>query len=219
MNYRLAVLTHGRMSTLDETIDSFRANVTPAPAGTFIYADGIWTSLQREWTLRRQDGYLFRSGPVARGFCHATRALWDWVSEPGADYVFWLEHDFLFLRPVDLAPIARILDANLNDLAQVALCRGPANEAETAAGGLVASRPGEFEPTGDGWLRHRSYFTTTPSLMRRAFMAANPFLYDGDPSCEGRYGAGLVERGYSFGLWGDGEEWVQHVGIRAGFGY
>lgn len=232
MNYRLAVLTHGRMSTLDDTLASFHERVTPAPAETFIHADGVFrSSITRR--LHRREGCRLRVIPVARGFCHATSALWEWATDPGVDFVFWLEHDFLFLRDVDLSELAACLTAD-ETLAQMALCRGPANREEEIAGGLVSSRPGEFEPMDatrlvDGaerlvatiprWLRHRSYFSTNPSLMRRDFMIERPFPADGAEFCEGRYGFDLRERGYSFGLWGGGEEWVQHIGVRSGFGY
>lgn len=221
-SYRLAVLTHDRMSTLDESLASFTANVTPQPEETFVYADGVWESLRREWAVRHRGRYLFRAGAVQRGFCAATAALWEWATEPGADYVFWLEHDFVFTRPVDLEPLASLLNIDRR-LAQVSLCRGPANAIESAAGGLVESRPGEFEPrdTADRlrWLQHRSYFTTNPSLMRRDFMVENPFVDDREPNCEGRYGVDLVSRGFSFGLWGAGEPWCDHIGIRNGLGY
>jgi hypothetical protein len=123
----------------------------------------------------------------------------------------------------------------------MALIRDVANADEAKAGGLVASRPGEFEqrylsPEGFSyprhaepvqglgaipWLEQRSYFTTNPSLMRRAFMAEQPFLDDGGPYCEGRYGIRLRDLGYTFGAWGSGEEWVAHMGVRdaSGTGY
>jgi hypothetical protein len=228
------------MSSLDATLASFRANVTPEPEQTYLYCDGLFATLRHGWEARRhRDRVDLLSSPVQRGFCSATATLWQWAVEPGVDYVFWLEHDFVLLRPLDLRPLAVVLDADRR-LAQMALVRGPVSPDEVAAGGLVASRPGEFVPrepypsdilgslcAGPGagvemratWLEHRSYFTTNPSLMRRDFMVEHPLLDDGDPACEGRYGIGLRDAGFTFGAWGDGEPWVDHVGVRSGHGY
>lgn len=230
-DYRLAVLTHGRMTTLDTALASFYENVTPAPSQVCVYADGVIPSRRRDWLAQRGSrvGAELRAGPAQQGFCAATGQLWQWASAPDVPYVFWLEHDFVFLRPVDVRELAVVLDAD-HLLAQVALVRGPVSPEERAAGGLIESRPGEFEemcgvydggfvqPT-DPWLRHRSFFTTNPSLMRREFMASNPWPTDGEPLCEGHYGIDLVQRGYKFAYWGGGEQWVDHVGRRTGFGY
>ena len=64
-------------------------------------------------------------------------------------------------------------------------------------------------------------FTTNPSLMRRQFMAENPWPAEYDQRCEGLFGIDLRERGYSFGAWGSGEPWVRHLGRRdrSGWGY
>jgi hypothetical protein len=105
----------------------------------------------------------------------------------------------------------------------MALVRDAVNADERRAGGLIKSRPGQFQPQEGShpWLRHRSYFTTNPSLMRTSFMRDDPFLDDGEPYCEGRYGIHLLTRGYTFGAWGSGEEWVAHMGVRdrTGKGY
>lgn len=217
--YRLIVLTHGRSETLQATLDSFYEHVSPAPIDGFMVCDGCSPPLS--WPYR----YTIPS-PRA-GFCGACRIGWYEAAWPDVDFVFWLEHDFTFERDVQLYDVADVLDADPM-LAQMALMRDAVNEQEKAAGGLYESRAGEYEmrwgnPTpGDEWapqwLEHRSYFTTNPSLMRREFMAENPWpTYPSE--CEGRFGIDLLERGYSFGVWGDGEPWVAHAGVRTGFGY
>ena len=230
-DYRLAVLTHGNMETLNQTLDSFFAHVSPRPSEVFVYADGVSAADRRAWMESRDldDRFHLRFGPDQQGFCVATGMLWRWVSEPPDPYVFWLEHDFEFLRDVDLRELAVVLDSD-HRLAQMALVRGAANPKERDAGGLIESRPGEFDQmcgVYDGrfvhptppWLRHRAFFTTNPSLMRRRLMAERPWPMDGRGSCEGRYGIDLVAAGYEFGFWGAGEPWVEHIGVRNGFGY
>lgn len=226
-DYRLAVLTHGRMGTLDAALESFFAHVTPRPSQVCVYADGVLPSMRRSWQEReRRNGVELRAGPVQQGFCAATGQLWRWATEGDVPYVFWLEHDFMIERPVDLRELAAVLDAD-RSIAQMALVRGPVSPVEEEAGGLIESRPGEFDlraiMVADGvrvpWLRHRSFFTTNPSLMRTDFMRENPWPVDGQAQCEGHYGIDLVQRGYEFGYWGAGEQWVDHIGVRTGIGY
>lgn len=238
MRFRLAVLTHGEPSpTLAETLMSFRDLVTPEPEETLIYFDGPMTFTENVPRGPRDglgDVVMLGENP-ARGFCAATRDLWDIASygrvntsmDPLPEFVFWLEHDFRFARPVDLRGLATVLTAN-PQLAQVSLMRDAANAEERAAGGLFELRRDEFTPrvekieadsVGDlPWLEHSAYFTTTPSLMRTDFMAQVPF-----PSyperCEGMFGIDLTALGYRFGVWGDGSVYVNHIGQRTGFGY
>jgi hypothetical protein len=225
MDYTLAVLTHGGSRTLDATLRSFIDKVKPHPARIIVYADGpvtTWHSPMPPHTLVVAERQ--------RGFCHATGRLWHWASDPdveATEFTFWLEHDFVFLRPVDLADLATVLSDD-KTLAQMQLMRTPVSREEIAAGGLFESRPDQYEPIlavhatspeGPRWLRHRSYFTTNPSLMRTEFMTWNQWPDDGEPSCEGRFSIDLLQRGFSYGVWGSGEPWVEHTGRRDGFGY
>lgn len=230
MRYRLIVLTHGENDCLLDAVQSFHEHVTPHPVDAYLHRDGDasrWNEVTSPWP------WFHGHDLPARGFCHATRQAWQFAQSPGDhDYVFWLEHDFVFTRDVNLAEMAHVLDGD-RMLAQMALMRNAVNDVERSAGGLFESRQGEYverhheidtlrddSPWTDyrSWLEHRSYFTTNPSLMRRDFMQANPFPSI-EKECEGLYGLGLVEQGYHFGVWGNGEPWVRHIGARTGFGY
>lgn len=238
MRYRVACLTHGDAETLERTLDSFIENVTPEPYDWIILQDG-----PGEWTI--PDPFIGYAGGWDEqvGFCEATRRLWKVTSQgkqhefdgrgsafyirpPAPPYVFWLEHDFVFTRQLDLEPLAAQLDADPS-LAQMSLMRGPVNEKEMRAGGLFESRPGEYDleftnfldrSEAYPWLRHHSYFTTNPMLMRTEFMVENEWP-DYDEQCEGRFGLDLMDRGYSSGVWGSGEVWVEHIGTRSGINY
>jgi hypothetical protein len=218
VNYTLAVLTHGRGSTLGETLRSYREHVRPSPAQVIVYSDGGFTSPATPFPPSTVN--VCRDSRQ-RGFCGATAALWKWAASAAPDYVFWLEHDFAFVRDIDLVQLAYLLDRH-DQLAQMQLMRNAVNEAELAAGGLFESRRPEYlarSLSGFPWWEHRSYFTTNPSLMRRDFMEANPFPDDGEPECEGRFGLDLVGSDYTYGVWGDGSPYVEHIGVRTGFGY
>ena len=147
-----------------------------------------------------------------QGFCHATAQAWRAGAreEAGAeiDYVFYLEHDFRFVRTVDLKHLAEELDRDPS-LAQMALMRNAVNAKEIAAGGLFESREEEYRRewtnspyrnAAEPWLDHSSYFTTNPSLMTRRFMVQNPWP-DYEEECEGKFGLDLIDRGYHFGVW------------------
>jgi hypothetical protein len=178
LRYLLVVLTHGASTTLPRTLDSFREQVTPAPAEALLYVDGPDVGdAAYDAMVGRGIPWTIGGESEQHGFCDAVANAWaDAVGSEGAfDHVFWLENDFVFRRPVDL-----------NRLAD---------------------------------LRHRSFFSTNPSLLRRDFMVENPWPADGEPFCEGRFGLELVQKGYSFGIWGDGDIWVDHIGRREGFGY
>lgn len=221
--YRLVVLTHGdHGDTLRATLESFHEHVTPKPSEYVCIRDGYGAL-----PPINPDGQTWRGVVLMpqQGFCAATRAAWRAASLPGVEYVFWLEHDFRFLRPVDVNAMVRVLGTS-PALAQVSLLRGPENRAERHAGSVLGPlrRKGrEFHarellaPDGD-YIEHDAYFTTNPSLMRRAFMADNPWPSNPD-ECEGHFGLSLIADGYRFAIMGDGEPWVEHTGERDGFGY
>lgn len=246
MNYRLAILTHGNMGPLFETMRSFREFVRPAPAETMVFYDGplpfrgtvddddlmhLYQTMNRV-TGVEIDAFSASGHDRGIGFCAATGQLWRNAmreDEVAIDYVFWLEHDFRFIRHVDLHDLAYVL-AGENKIAQVALVRNACNPTEEAAGGLIESRPEAYERREliigvDGgenivhpYLVHRAYFTTNPSLMRRRFMLHNP--WPGHPRrCEGKFGIELEQRGWQFAHWGEGEVYVEHFGERNGHGY
>lgn len=217
MRYALAVLTHDdgtQGETLAATIGSFDQHVSPPPVHRLVVQDGPcalppvapypWTCL----TLPKQ-----------RGFCDATRALWELAAEGSDyDYVFWLEHDFDFRRAVDLTGLAVALDDNPY-VAQMSLVRGAVNDEERQAGGVI----GKHRERGDvfvnrgRWLEHTAYWTTTPHLTTRSFLAGHEL--PSGPECEGKLGAELRATAFTFGAWGDGTAWVEHTGRRTGKGY
>jgi hypothetical protein len=218
VRYALAVLTHGdNADVLERTITSFDQHVSPPPVWRAVYQDG-------PCALPPLAPYPWVgiTGSEQLGFCEATRRLWSMVADADADfdYVFWLEHDFEFLRAVNVDRMAAILADDTVDMAQVALMRTAVNESERRAGGLA----GEMRERGhalveaDDHIVHRAFFTTNPMLMTRSFMRWVPFP-DNPSECEGRFGYDLRQAGYRFAFMGQGEPWVEHIGQRTGKGY
>jgi hypothetical protein len=217
------VLTHADGRTLGRTLRSFIEHVTPEPTQTIVYRDGKLLEIPDDVPRGRVPlgDLVFTASFEQKGFCGATKELWMLASKSDADYVFWLEHDFVFTRDVDLTKLAGTLDRN-HHLAQIALMRDAVNAEEKAAGGLYELRRESYQHvTGRQgcYMTHSNYFTTNPSLMPRDFMRAHPWPDYAD-QCEGRFGIDLRNAGYRFGVWGSGEPWMTHIGLRyGGFGY
>lgn len=217
--YVLAVPTNGR-PCLRETLESFREHVRPAPLRVLALMDGTEVKPWGGGESWPGIPWISALATPALGFCYAARELWRMVvrDEEAAEFAFWLEDDFVFERDVDLDELADVLREN-ERLTQMALMRGPANDVEAAAGGCRQLRPWAYhERDGGRWLESFTNHSTTCSLIRRAFMAGNPWP-DYPENCEGLFSQDLLRAGRSFGVWGLGETWIRHVGARSGFGY
>lgn len=215
LDYRLCILTNGR-PCLRETIEAFRWRVTPTPAEVVVFDDGGTQETHKRMTAWHAIPAKTVYSSESLGFCRATRALWREASKPGPEFVWWLEDDQVIQQKVDVEAMAEVLRANPR-LAQMGLMRQPVNSEEIAAGGCRALRPDQYEER-DGWLESTTNFSTGCSLIRREFMLDQPWP-SYDHSCEGRYSIELLAKGYKFAVWGLGEPWVKHVGVRSGHGY
>jgi hypothetical protein len=217
MNYRLIVLTHGdHEDDLRRTVSSFSEMVEPVPTEKHLVIDGAFTNSHlvfADWELHPSKEQV--------GFCGAVRRAWEIAARPGVEWVFWLEHDFLFRRPVDLRNFAKVLDQNEN-VAQMSLMRQPVNSRELAAGSILAADPDVFiqhrDPEGV-WMSQRRYWTTNPSLFPRELAAQR--TWPEEKHCEGLFTHELLEDDpeIEFGVWGAGESWIEHIGVRTGKGY
>lgn len=151
------------------------------------------------------------------GFAGAIQAGWDAALETDCDFIFHLELDFTFNRPVPIEEMRHTLEL-CPYLAQIALLRQPWNERERKAGGIVQADPGNFA-FNDGWIQHAKFFTTNPSLYPR--WVAERGWPQGQQS-EGHFSLKLFASDTSVrsAFWGHGEEWVHHIGDeRRGTGY
>lgn len=221
----LAIITDGR-DTVHETILSALANLNGPITTKLIYDD----SGDRLHALDLRDryeplGFRVIDHPQGRqGFGGAIRYVWDHITRNCTEpYVFHLEDDFTFNRPVDLAALATVLLEHPN-LVQLALRRQPWNAEERAAGGIVEQHPDDYQACSDRagreWLEHRRFFTTNPSLYRRSLCER------GWPDAQFSEGVFthqlLADSAARFGFWGPrgSGEWVAHIGAeRVGVGY
>jgi len=249
MNFLLAVLTHGdNAELLQRTISSFDEMVSPAPTCRLVVQDGpcaLPPFSDSEWhchPIPEQMGFCFATAEM---WATASQL----AVEQECNHIFHLEADFEFLRPVDLTMLATILDDNADLAQVTLMRDSVNEEERQAGGVMEKHelRGDVFEPqllllsgtpidkdlrtwpTSMGplpswavltsWLRQRAYFSTNPSLMRTTFILENPWPREYESECEGRFGIDLRQKGFSFGIIGNGEPWVRHIGIRTGKGY
>lgn len=224
MNYRLVVTTDGRPGYLERMLDSFEKRVRPTPAEIVVVDDsGDEHYVRYLMQLAGERRWRLIWHPQRQGFCRTVADGWREAGEPGPDWVFWTEDDFEFTRSIELGDLGHVLDHEA-PVAQMALYRNPVSSEEHDAGGYIPMRRGAYAPRGSGnvrWFEHTVCWTTNPSLFRASFARAYPWIDDGKPACEGRFGFDLREKRpeTTYGIWGAGEPWVEHFGERAGRGY
>ena len=213
----LLVITDGRTNLLRRTIASFEEQVTGPIIERWIYDDSGNRKV-REAIAKNHPSFTIINHPTGerQGFAGAMRAAWEGLRQESiADWVFHLEDDFTFNRPVDLARIVDVLVKRPN-LCQMALVRQAWNPDEIEAGGLIQTRPDEFvshlDREGNSWLEHDLFFTTNPSVYRRSLYEM--FDWPEGAESEGRFGLKLREAGFRFGYWGakDDDPLVHHIG-------
>lgn len=217
----LLVVTDGRRDCIQQSIPSLLGNVH-GPITHRVIHDDSGDPDYRDW-LSWEFAAFEVIGPDRRtGFSGAYGNAWRYLAERPERFVFGVEDDFTYNRPVDLTAMAELLDRQPH-LAQVALRRQAWNEQEKAAGGVVEQHPGDYEDCSDGdthWLEHRRFLTTNPGLYRTELCRHG---WPQAPNSEGILTHQLIEDpGLRFAFWGRRSDapWVTHIGAqRVGTGY
>ena len=215
----VVVLSNGRAEYIQQAIPSFEANASGPIIRRRIFDDSGIPAF-RAWLAQRFPEWpVIGYGPNV-GYANAMAAVWRYIAARPGGFGFLLEEDFLFERPVDLAAMSAILEADPN-LVQVSLLRQAWFEPERAAGGIVARWPEAFTPrrlNGYSWLEHRQFFTGNPSLFRRS-LCEHP--WPRVRRSERVYGEQLfTDPAMRAAILGAGEQWVTHIGeARTGRGY
>lgn len=222
MNLTVLVITDGRKLCFTYTMDSMYRNLH-LQGGTFkiVVVDDSADPRYADWLDAHFPETTRIHHEERRGFGGAIQSGWDHLGD--ADWVFHLEDDFTFNRPVPMLDMIATLVGQPH-LAQLVLRRQPVNDVERAAGGVIEQWPGEYTecngPRGS-WLEHRLFWSTNPSLyavnrtltgwpqVERSEMAFTRQLLRSDPDLR-------------FAFWGrrSDEPWVEHIGTeRVGTGY
>lgn len=222
----LVVFTDGRVDCVEDTIRSAAANLHGSITTKLINDDSDDPDY-RLWLRQRFEPLGFHLIPPAdsrQGFGGAIRHAWDYLkTETREPFVFHLEDDFTFRRPVDVDAMAYAL-VHHPRLVQLALRRQAWNAEERAAGGIVEQHPHDYlqvcDEHGALWLEHRRFFTTNPSIYRRSLLQR---AWPEGAHSEGMFTHELLrDPKLRFGFWGhrSDEPWVEHIGHqRVGSGY
>ncbi|MEV7013291.1 hypothetical protein [Streptosporangium sp. NPDC051022] len=222
MSIPMIVLTNGRADCIIQSLPSATGNVVGVGSVTIV--DDSGDTDYRAWLTEEFPGCaIVPVAEQAAGYWRAMQTVWRLAAD--APHVFFVEDDFTFNRPVDLAELAAVLDT-YDHLTQVALLRQPWFGNEHHHGGLIEALEAQgqlFEECTDGhfwWIEHRAGFTGNPSLLP-ARTLAKPWP-EGAWS-ESRFGRQLFKNRAARGAyWGRRSDppAVTHVGHeRAGYDY
>lgn len=239
MDYRLVVLSHGPdFDFLERTMASFSKMVEPRPVDSVLVVDGPHQPPID--VFNDHFDLAVGIGPEQKGFCQATAAAWEECARyEDVDWVFYLEHDFLFPFKLDLRSLQAVMLANPH-LVQMSLKRQAVNSEEEAAGGYMKVAPYHTDYVEISerlywqredffindelhWIETPRNWTTNPSLFRTKFAREHPWPAH-VPQCEGVFGIELrkIDPGLRFGIWGkiDDLPRVNHIGhFGTGVGY
>lgn len=223
----LVVITGGlpetweqRRGYLEKAIASLRRKVVGPITKRVIYA--TWPDDEiRDW-LRASFPDFYVVGPtpaevsgwpIVERHARSMQALFSYLAKRAqTEYVFLAEDDFIYRQKIDLTGLSDALRTH-PDLAQVALLRQPVHPRELENGGVLGWPRESFTQVnlnGYGWLEHRNFWTNNPSLFRQSLTLRGwPVAH----SSERAFGNDLLrDDRIRFGIWGDGEAWVQHIG-------
>lgn len=148
------------------------------------------------------------------GLAGAVQTAWNQALECGAEFLFHVEEDFLFVTDIDLDAMAAILDGN-HQLAQLVLKRQPWSAEEHAAGGIIEMHPDDYTDH-DGWVEHRRIFSLNPCLIpRHILMRGWPKGNEAEATQQ------LTGNGFTFGFYGERNDppRVVHVGAERSAGW
>ena len=156
-------------------------------------------------------------GPIGgMDFTVSMQTMWSYIRRRvTADFVFAVEDDFTYDRPVDLADLVAALRSDPG-LVQVALLRDACygDERELAAIGNILGWPRPAFTFRPGWFEHRQFWTNNPSLFRRS-LTERP--WPSGHHSETIFGRSLfADKALRSAFWGTGEPWITHIGAGAG---
>lgn len=206
----VVILTAGRLDYLERTVESFRQNVTGMIDQVLVVND---SPSDHDAVTRICNRFkVVQPALVSVGQAEAIRFTFEILRDSRSEYVFWLEEDFTFDRPIALHDLARLLECNPH-IYQAQLLRQAWFKSEIAAGGIIERDFGEYEHL-PGRVEHCLWWTWNPSMFRRADIVGRE--YPTGKKHEWDFGRQLLreDRGRRFAFLGDGAPQVTHIGER-----
>lgn len=221
LEYGAVVITNGRRDCIARTIPSLEAMV--GPFSERLICDDSGDAGYVAW-LRETFPTWRVAGHEHTGHGPAVRFAIGEAAKMDVDYVFWSEDDIVYRRRVDLAAIARVMDAEGDDLKQMVIRRQAWFPSEIEAGGMID----RFDPrlfrereSAEGpWIEHRQFYSLNPHLVRRSLLGV--IRWPAVPNSEHQFSRRLfMDRRVRCGIWGAKSDapWCEHFGERVGDGY
>lgn len=218
MKKALMIITDGR-DYFWPTLDSLREHVGIDQFDQFIILNDSRDPNFEAMLLEIPENPVVYTAPQQRGFTEQIRFGWSKILSD-VDYIFHMEDDFVFLEDISIDDMIVVMESH-GELQQMALLRGPVNDEERAAGGIIEQHPEDFELVQEGdfkWRSHRRFFTTNPCLYRRSLIDRG---WPSVQNSEGIFGYELLNEDFSrrCAFWED-RVLVAHIGhVRSGTGY
>lgn len=209
----LLVMTDGRRQYIKHAIDSASCKLIGSIGPRFMFDDS-GDAENHQWLRDNFPDFDLIYKETRQGFGGAINSAWDYIKKYDFDYVFHLEDDFTFNRGIPLEDMAQVLKDNPH-VYQMALCRQAWNHEEREAGGVIQRWSSDLHQQ-DGWISHRLWFTTNPSLYRKSLIETRE--YPNVKDSEGHFSQSIItsDPAALFGYWGQKTDppWVEHIGIQ-----
>ena len=217
------VITNGRRECIARTVPSLEAMV--GPFAERLICDDSGDPRYVAWLTETFPGWRVQAHAHI-GHGPAVHYAMVEAAKLRAPWIFWSEDDLVYQRPVDLAAIARVMEATPH-LKQMSLKRQSWFPLEKEAGPTVIDRfdPSLFverESLEGPWISHRTFYTLNPHLVSRDLLRV--VQWPAVPDSEKVFGARLFRDPRPIcGIWGSKADapWVLHQedAVRVGTGY
>lgn len=211
----LVVITDGRQSCIEQTIDRFNELINYDFFEKLIINDS-GDPRYHEFLVNRFPQFNVISHEQRRGLAGAVQSAWDSVSKE-SDYVFHLEDDFVFNKSIDISHLAFLLRKNPH-LVQMALVRAPVNPPEEEVGGFVFQHLADYSQKED-LFEHGRLFTLNPSLYPMSTVKMGWPDHGGESEFTSK--VHTIDKDYRFGFYGNiyDPPLVTHIGGRRSEGW
>ena len=211
----LVVITDGRQSCIEQTIDRFNEVINYTFFEKLIINDS-GDPRYHNFLVNRFPEFNVVSHEQRRGLAGAVQSAWSSVN-PEVDYVFHLEDDFLFNKSIDIAHMSFLLRTN-PQLVQMALVRASVNPPEEEVGGFVFQHLEDYSQKED-YFQHGRLFTLNPCLYPMSTVKMGWPDHGGESEFTTKVHS--IDKDYRFGFYGNiyDEPLVTHIGGRRSEGW
>lgn len=206
----LVVITDGRQACIEKTIDRFNEIIKFDFFEKLIINDSA-DKRYHNFLVNRFPEFTVISHETRRGLAGAVQSAWSSVSRE-SDYIFHLEDDFIFEKPVDISHMIFLLRKNPH-LVQMALVRAPVNPPEREVGGFVFQHLADYYQKDD-FFEHGRLFTLNPCVYPMSTVDMGWPDHGGESEFTSKVHS--INNDYKFGFYGNiyDEPLVTHIGGR-----